>query len=859
MATRTSSQTGLWSSTSTWGGAAVPGDGDDFVIAATHVVTVAATVTVGNSAATGTNAGIIRGSLVVNAVLTLRGGLSQERTGSVTVSRVGANTGGITFDPASGTTYSWVTPNTGTGTPSITFTGEAGDLVPITTSLGRSGNRTYFDLTGYPPTLNWSYTNITEWGGTDSSTVATRAMTYTGVSGSSITWAHVRFSSNIGPLYFNLNTANFTFDAQYCDWRSNRSSDWLQINNDTVATSGTRRFLGCTFHSAAASSIVYWAAGFSFIGGVYSNTKIAGDLQDINFTVSAAVVMNDVTITGGVIGGRGTNGMLVDGCAILSNCDNPHYITNSGSAGGATPVVSNCMVDGFAFIGSDAGDFYLGSGGPITLDRILLINHAGSLYSNLDASARMTAKRCTLYGADTFINAGESVNNASNLVRLTSSLMMNQPNALTYDILTPQTGFTCDYNGYFGQTTGLTFGGHNTYLKSGTWWSTGAYGDNGKGQHDVYGDPQFAAPTRTTVTWYNSLFGSGGTFSTVRQELISINGTAVDGTDRTWDSRVTVAALLTYVRAGFTPTNPIYALAGSPTDGSVDIGAVAMAVTNTANVFSSGWELATGTAATCNADINDPLTDHFLWNGDYGPGSGAVCSATPPIARLDTVVIHGGTKSMRIHYKVGDGANGPDFRISRLYGQEYGELWFSWYQYWDANWVWAAADHKMVIVGAVSPSFSQDVYFNIRGNGVGQSGRFIVANQTADAFFRDVGTAGNVIPGVWNHFEAHIVSGTHGSMEARVNGVQLTLSKEAGSGTTNVSDINTGPSLGYIKLDTTYNDFATFESNVVGGSSNTYYDDVGVSNLGWIGDVAVVIPPPPAATYRTNSRHSRRR
>lgn len=257
----------------------------------------------------------------------------------------------------------------------------------------------------------------------------------------------------------------------------------------------------------------------------------------------------------------------------------------------------------------------------------------------------------------------------------------------------------------------------------------------------------------------------------------------------------------------------------------------------TANVFYSGWEQATGTAATCNADINDPLTDRFLWNGDYGPGNNAVCSANPPIVRLDTAITHGGsTKSMRVHYKIGDGANGPDFRISRLFGQEYHEIWVSWYQYWDPNWVWAGADHKMLIAGSNNP-ISQDTYFNVRGNsGGGQVGRFIVANNTEDAFFHDAGTAGDLHPGQWYHFEGHIVSGVHGYVEAKVNGVLLNLVWEVGPGSTDPYNQNTGASLGYIKLDTTYNDFAYFEAHIGAlGSSNTYYDDVSVGTTGWIG------------------------
>ena len=40
MATRTSTQSGNFNSTSTWGGNAVPVDGDQFVVSAGHIVTI---------------------------------------------------------------------------------------------------------------------------------------------------------------------------------------------------------------------------------------------------------------------------------------------------------------------------------------------------------------------------------------------------------------------------------------------------------------------------------------------------------------------------------------------------------------------------------------------------------------------------------------------------------------------------------------------------------------------------------------------------------------------------------------------------------------------------------------------------
>jgi hypothetical protein len=78
MATRTSSQSGNWSDSSTWGGNTPPGDGDIAVIATGHTVTVTANVTVGSNSSNVGNAITINGTnsstfgkLIVNDAVTL--------------------------------------------------------------------------------------------------------------------------------------------------------------------------------------------------------------------------------------------------------------------------------------------------------------------------------------------------------------------------------------------------------------------------------------------------------------------------------------------------------------------------------------------------------------------------------------------------------------------------------------------------------------------------------------------------------------------------------------------------------------------------------------------------------------------
>ena len=84
-ATRTSSQTGLWNSTSTWGGASVPTTGDDATISAGHTVTLDISPTVTNCTVNGT--GILDAStftLTVSGTFTLANGSTFKQGGTVT-------------------------------------------------------------------------------------------------------------------------------------------------------------------------------------------------------------------------------------------------------------------------------------------------------------------------------------------------------------------------------------------------------------------------------------------------------------------------------------------------------------------------------------------------------------------------------------------------------------------------------------------------------------------------------------------------------------------------------------------------------------------------------------------------------
>jgi hypothetical protein len=126
---------------------------------------------------------------------------------------------------------------------------------------------------------------------------------------------------------------------------------------------------------------------------------------------------------------------------------------------------------------------------------------------------------------------------------------------------------TAATNGIVGLASGDTINIHAGY-----WADGGKYGDDGKGLHDVYANPSFYDGTRSTSTWSTSLGGDGTALSVI-QEMLKLNGYDINGTATTYNSNYSTTNLLSYIRAGYAPTNSAFKAASY--DG-LDIGAVSV-------------------------------------------------------------------------------------------------------------------------------------------------------------------------------------------------------------------------------------------------------------------------------------------
>ncbi len=242
-------------------------------------------------------------------------------------------------------------------------------------------------------------------------------------------------------------------------------------------------------------------------------------------------------------------------------------------------------------------------------------------------------------------------------------------------------------------------------------------------------------------------------------------------------------------------------------------------------VFYNGWENRDELGCSLEGLLDGPGgVSADSWN-DFGPVLAVTCGE-PPIAEIVDDEQRSGERSLRVTFPPDFSQNGPDFRIQQDFAAQTETYVSAWVKYSD-NWVWASADHKILIMGQGGDAFTQDVYINVRGMGDGGPGYIAVHAIPADAVFEAYDS--NVTPGQWHLVEAHIVSGDQGSIEVRLDGELLDFVDPARHWAT--TNVPTGNVVEYVEVDTTYNDYVYPSS--LGLTMHTWFDDVAVFEGSW--------------------------
>lgn len=559
----TTSTTGNWRTT-TWAscGGTYPQTGDTAAISGSAVVTIPTSEAeiVGTDGATGTAAITVSGtaSLIINGTLDARGDVANQQATTVQINGGGT----LTLDSLSGNKYLWKSSgNGGSGNALLNISGTAwttGNYGTVNGSGGRGGTNGEIvpsdggDLFGV---ANFNYALLENLGGSGS----TAYSTYEYVSSVADTESHVVWL-NCGPIEPNIATGGMSWNA--VDIRNPQGSPSLQIADGGSGSPRTLTNLTVYNTNTSNSSFNFNARSFTNISNIILyNTEFVAEFSTVasmTFSNFFFLADTDPNADAPFISLDNAASDIVQNSIFLSHYDNPHYIIEGGAASGSANQYTGNLLDGDGFIGSDSGDAVTSGSGAFSFNFNLNINKAGTLSSMASAGGKATVNNNTSYQSYGF-QIGETSGAATQGVSFVNNLISSQADGIHQEsAFVSQSGWTVDYTGYYNMTgSNITQPvlGNNSYLAPATYnpyWTSGSFGQNNKGLHDITGNPNFVDATRTVRG-----YGGWSSVQNVAREMVTINGIDYTGAPTTATAK-TVAGILSWVQYGFRPINKIY-------------------------------------------------------------------------------------------------------------------------------------------------------------------------------------------------------------------------------------------------------------------------------------------------------------
>ncbi len=423
--------------------------------------------------------------------------------------------------------------------------------------------------------LTWDYTDFTDLGN------------WTGflpAAGSAHVWDHCTFE-DCGRIYFNNTWAHLdcSFTITNCDWKNPLStctdSQMLYIafgtNEGTIT--GTRKIENCTFDGSVDGDATYKMMShkgrtFQIKDSVFRN--VCFDSTDVGDT---KCFNNCFFFYSSISGNYALNLAELqefDNHYIYTSDDNPH-IFNAGYDSDSVTIRDNIIENIYSSY-TDSGDTILLQGTQVNVYKNILIDAKSSAFVNALGSAKSGNVNCyrnTLVygggvggyygtlarneGGGTF--TGTTVDFHDNLVVNNNASSNNMAGIYFSETTIDQVTYT-NYNNFYnfadvynGVTmTGKTEGSHTDFA-----------------DEDQAVDPSFVDDTLNLAKWDTSLGGAGTAVNAIT-EFLKLNKSD-------YDSDYNVPDLLTYVRAGFVPTNSNLDGAGKTGD---DIGAIDFSVSS---------------------------------------------------------------------------------------------------------------------------------------------------------------------------------------------------------------------------------------------------------------------------------------
>ena len=578
MADYTSSQSGNWSSSATWGGSGVPGDGDTATIATGHTVTLDQDVTVGTGGSGGTDEIVVTGTLQANIdwVLTIKGDMRVNGMVNMQAGGCGiVSEGDYDLELAANSTFRLV--------------GTSGNRASLGGNTG-SGLAIYQVQYAGMLTVDVQYCDITRIGRSAS---VHGLIFYSNYADGSIHFQYCKFDTYWRLRYGAGTTPNaaavykftrcFFINPQHYDGSQYYAWEYTTTPGFNIDTRG---LFDCAFKGRADAqcNIVIttdqdWDNPLMLSNLVLDDCG-ANNYNGANVDITLVCANTDRTPVRGanmvIIGSKRAAAYIHDS-VIYEKCENPHVLstTNTAAVSGTKNRVEDCAVIGIS-TGWDTGDCILYGALDIDVKRNITVGGVGvNTTSPGLEGAGVLIERHTHFALDKDYNrtylAGSETNLSASGITLRSSLLvgvndsvgslfrgLSGTQALAY------TDYNCFYNG----------GGTKYYQVS---VSGKILGDAGFGGSDITDNPTLkggagTAWAETMIEDWDDSLGGGGTVGNALNEMIkSLVGFDKTGAGATGNESYTRTSLLAYIKDKCTPTAA--AIDGAGYNGD-DIGAV---------------------------------------------------------------------------------------------------------------------------------------------------------------------------------------------------------------------------------------------------------------------------------------------
>ena len=562
MADITAAQSGNWSSTSTWSGGVVPGDGDTATIA-DFDVTVNVNTTVGDSPITNANVITCTGTgtltLAAGVHLTCKGGI-HTNNGAITLG-AGSHIEIVAGDSIGYRIYpgSWNTPN-----GHIVANGTLGNRCKIScTGLGTAYiyQNVGDDVDAGSPYTRLTYTDLENLGGATLSDYAIYTI-------GGLELQHCRIV-NCGPVRAAAIHHTHNLDIQYCNCTTAKAGYDISIDVNTVAGGGTiRRIRYNAFNSSVlyqemrgitveenyygvapnhAAAHVYYPV--SWKGNFIHDSSALGGSQ---FCPKCSVVQNDyyynvqsddpLIYLPWLIGDQEFDGVIIESAVDFSVDNGDAFLSTIDAAGACIFTIHNCIELPNPARRSSSSSFTSCGCAHLTY-RV----HNNTFFAGGYGGAYISDDNVGNAGSiDYFrdsIGWADSDSTQAYLLREQVPVPPVDPHTVGYVTM-------CDYHGYWN-------------LDANRYPVTANLFAGTHGTHDLHADPMFVDKDRNLPKWAHDILGTTGTDSQRRAAAIAALAAMNDEGAAAYVAGLGVASVYNYVKAGFAPTNPLYATASS--------------------------------------------------------------------------------------------------------------------------------------------------------------------------------------------------------------------------------------------------------------------------------------------------------